>query len=82
MKPYIGKYASGARKAADQRKAHNNFIKSLPLAIRKAIKARGAALVAYNTAVIDGHETVSLLGKTYHDLCAKVDQMLQECKNA
>ena len=78
MKPYIGKYASGARKAAEQRKAHNDFIKSLPLAIRKAIKSRDAALIAYNTAVIDGlsRETVNDLGAQYRTLREQVEIMV------
>lgn len=78
MKPYIGKYAAGAQKAAEQRKTQKAFIKSLPLATRKTIIARDDALVAYNTAVANGsdRETILRIGQEYRSLRDQVAELI------
>lgn len=84
MKRYIGKYASGQRKADEQMKRERDFIKSLPLAIRKAMKERNDALAAYNIAVSDKaeREFVISLGQAYRTLDAQVNEMIKEHRNA
>jgi hypothetical protein len=67
---FIGKYATGHRKAVEFAAAESAYIKSLPLATRKLMKDRDAACAAFNQSVIDGKDcgTVNALGREYHRL--------------
>lgn len=77
-KRFMGKYASGNRKAAEQLKAEKDFIKSLPLAIRKAMKARDAACAAFNAAVGDNLDRSIIIQRSaeYHALVNQVNEMI------
>lgn len=86
-KQFMGKYASGNRKAAMQAKAERDFAKSLPLAIRKVMKQRDAALGMLNSMIPrDGsaidRDAFIAQRRVYDTLRLQVDGMIKEYRNA
>lgn len=74
---------SGWRQVQRQIKRENDYIKSLPLPIRKAIKARDAALATYGAACIAKKEHAGLvaLRAAYDALRIEADKMIEEYHN-
>lgn len=81
MKRYIGKYASGQRKADQQIKAERDFIKSLPLAIRKAMKERDQSLITLNGMINGDRDAFITQRRLYDTLRIQVETMIKEFRH-